>query len=245
MWTPCGLQESTWTPLESRWNRWGRVKSSLHQLFLANFIADLESRELDFASDSEGDDDDSDDTMDGSDDSSSASSATSSSSSSSSTDNDSDSMTPAESYLHHMENLYSQHYMAEQREVPKTKELMQLLLGDYKHRFPDIFRSYLHIDPDCFDLLVEAIHDDDIFHNNSNNPQIPVEEQVVIALYCFGHYGNAASIMKVALQFGVSFGTVHLVTTRVLKACCSERFRSSSVQWANETMKAEAKSWVE
>ena len=28
MWTPSGLQDSTWTPLESRWNRWGRVKFS-------------------------------------------------------------------------------------------------------------------------------------------------------------------------------------------------------------------------
>jgi len=33
-------------------------------LFLVNFIADLESRELDFTSDSEGDDDNSDDSMD-------------------------------------------------------------------------------------------------------------------------------------------------------------------------------------
>lgn len=74
---------------------------------------------------------------------------------------------------------------------------------------------------------------------------MPVDKQVVIALYCFGHYGNAASLMKVALQFGVGFGMVHLVTTQVLKACCSECFRSSSVQWASERMKAEAKDWVE
>jgi len=214
---------------------------ALHQQFLVNFIAELESRELDFSSDSEGDD--SDDSMEGSDGSSSDSSTTTSSSSSDG--DDSDLMTPAQLYIHHMGNLYSQRYMAEQREIPKTKGLMQLLLGDYRHTFPDMFRSHLRIDPDCFDLLVEAIHDDEVFHNNSHNSQISVEEQVVIALYRFGHHGNAASIMKVALQFGVGFGTVHLITTRVLKACCAERFRSSSVQWANETMKAEAKSWVE
>ncbi|KDR81304.1 hypothetical protein GALMADRAFT_60427 [Galerina marginata CBS 339.88] len=216
---------------------------ALHRAFLVNFIAELESRELDYSSDSEGEDsddsDDSDDSMDSSD-----SSATSSSSESSS-DDDSDFMTPAETYVHHMGNLYHQRYMAERTEIPKTQALMQFLLGDYKDRFPHIFRSYLRIDPDCFDSLVDAIHDDDIFHNNSNNSQMPVDEQVAIALYRFGHYGNAASIMKVALQFGVGFGTVHLVTTRVLKACCSERFRSSSVQWASERIKAEAKDWVE
>jgi len=217
---------------------------ALHRAFLVNFIADLESRELDYSSDLEGDDsDDSDDSMDGSD--SSSDSSSTSSSSESSDGGDSDFTSPAETYVHHMGNLYSERYMAERTEIPKTQALMQLLLGEYKNKFPHIFRSYLHIDPDCFDSLVEAIQDDEIFHNNSNNSQIPIEEQVVIALFRFGHYGNAASMMKVALQFGVGFGTVHLVTTRVLKACCSERFRSSSVQWANERMKAEAKDWVE
>ena len=72
-----------------------------------------------------------------------------------------------------------------------------------------------------------------------------VHEQVAIALYWFGHYGNAASTMKVALQFGVGYGTVLLVTTRVIKACCSECFHASSVQWPNPQAKEAAKAWVE
>ncbi|KIK02692.1 hypothetical protein K443DRAFT_96467 [Laccaria amethystina LaAM-08-1] len=151
---------------------------ALLRAFLVNFIVNLESRELDYSSDSEGNN--SDDSMDRSDSSSDSSSM--SSSSESSDGDDSDFMSPVET---------------------------------------------------------------DIFHNNSHNSQIPIEEQVIIALFRFGHYRNAASIMKVALQFGVGFGTVHLVTTRVLKVCCSEHFQSSSVQWANKTMKAEAKDWVE
>jgi hypothetical protein len=51
-----------------------------------------------------------------------------------------------------------------------------------------------------------------MFHNNSNNPQMPVDEQLAIALFCFGHYGNGVSTMKVALWAGVGFGTVSLVT---------------------------------
>jgi hypothetical protein len=67
----------------------------------------LESQELDFSSDSEGKD--SDDNMDNSD--SSFDSATSSSSESPFDGDDSDFMTPAESYIHHMSNLYSENYM--------------------------------------------------------------------------------------------------------------------------------------
>jgi hypothetical protein len=72
---------------------------------------------------------------------------------------------------------------------------------------------------------------------------MPVEEQVAIALYHFGHYGNAASSMKVILQFGVRYGTVLLVTTCVMKASCSECFHASSVQWTNPQAKEAVKWW--
>ncbi|KAF8804571.1 hypothetical protein BYT27DRAFT_7107251, partial [Phlegmacium glaucopus] len=212
-----------------------------HRAFLINFVADLEQRELDFASDSE----DSDDDMDDGSSSDSCSTSAASSSESSDDSDDPDFMTPAETYVHHMANLYSKHYMAERTNIPKTQGLMHLLLNDYKVNHPQIFRNYLCIDPDCFDALVKVIRDDEIFLNNSNNSQMPVEQQVVIALFRFGHYGNAASIMKVAFQFGVGFRTVHLVTTHVLKACCSKKFCSSSIQWANDQMKSEAKDWIE
>ena len=88
-----------------------------------------------------------------------------SSCSESSSDDDSDFIAPAETYVHHMGNLFYECYMAERT---KTQALMWLLLGEYNDRFPHIFRSYLHIDPDCFNSLVsDAIHDDKNFHNNS------------------------------------------------------------------------------
>ena len=58
---------------------------------------------------------------------------------------------------------------------------------------------------------------------------MPVHGQVAIALYWFGHYGNAANKMKVVLQFGVGYGIVLLVTTCVIKACYCECFHVSSV----------------
>jgi len=98
---------------------------ALHRAFLVNFIADLESWELDYSSDSEGDDsDDSDDSMDGSD--SSSDSSSTSLSSESSDGGDSDFTSPAETYVHHMGNLYSECYMAERTEI--ANRIMQAIL---------------------------------------------------------------------------------------------------------------------
>ena len=70
-------------------------------------------------------------------------------------------------------------------------------------------------------------------------------KQLAIALYHFGHYRNAASTMKVALGAGVGFGTVPLVSKRVIKALNSEQFYHSSVGWSSEGAKATAKALVE
>ncbi|KAH7911007.1 hypothetical protein BJ138DRAFT_1135633 [Hygrophoropsis aurantiaca] len=110
---------------------------------------------------------------------------------------------------------------------------------------PEIFRSYLRITPACFDVLVASLREDPVFHNRSNIPQMPVEEQVAIALYRFGHFGNATSTVMVALWAGVGYGTVHLATNRVMSAVCSERFRKSALHWPDAAEKEAAKAWVE
>lgn len=212
---------------------------ALHRAFLVDFLARIEAEQLEFLDDELHDSDSSTSSSD-----TESSSGWSSSSSSDSSDSDLE-PTPAEQYVTQMAALFADRYLEERSPIPKTEELMHLILHEYKHNRPHIFRSYLRIDPGCFDDLVTAIEDDEVFHNNSNNPQMPVEEQAVIALYRLGHYGNAASSLKVALQFGVGVGTVHLVTTRILKATCSQRFRSASVQWASPEARAAAKEWVE
>jgi hypothetical protein len=75
--------------------------------------------------------------------------------------------------------------------------------------------------------------------------QMPIEEQLAIAFYHFGHYGNAASTVKVALWAGVGYGTVCLVTCRIMQACCDESFWRSSLRWADDDAKEHAKAWVE
>ena len=75
--------------------------------------------------------------------------------------------------------VYAQHYYNVCQPILKTTINMQILLNDYKFNQPEIFQSYLQIIASCFDELVTIIHDDKIFFNNSNNDQMPVEEQVV------------------------------------------------------------------
>jgi hypothetical protein len=122
---------------------------------------------------------------------------------------------------------------------------LQLLLTEWKFSRPEIFRAYVQITPDCFDVLVSVLQDDPVFHSESNVPQMPVAAQVAIALYRFGHYGNAISTKLVALWAGIGYGTVRLITQRVMKAICSGRFRRAALYWPTADEKEEAKTWVE
>jgi hypothetical protein len=199
---------------------------ALHQAFLVNLMAEAESQLYEEGSDSE---------------------YPSSSSANSSTSSSDDEPLPliSEAILGTFGLLYSERYLNSREEINKDGTQLHLLLHDYKLNRPEIFRSYLRIDPGCFDDLVQVLKDDPVFHNNSNNPQMPIGEQLAIALFRFGHYGNAASTLKVALWAGIGFGTVPLVTNRVLKAICSERFRKSALHWSSPEAKEAAKAWVQ
>jgi hypothetical protein len=197
---------------------------ALQRAFLVNLMAEHEDELLDFSSDS------------------------SSSSGDSSTDSSpDDELVPSASdvFLESLGELYSKRYLNERSKINKSRGNLQLLLTDWKLNRPKIFRSYLRITPQCFDDLVATLCHDPIFHNNSNNPQTPVDEQVAVALYRFGHYGNAASQMKVALWAGVGYGTVSLFTSRVMAATCSNHFRHAALKWASDEAKVAAQAWVE
>ncbi|KAF8221558.1 hypothetical protein L208DRAFT_1531044 [Tricholoma matsutake] len=106
--------------------------------------------------------------------------------------------------LETLAELYHTQYQDDHRNIPKTVANIHNLLDVYKIQFPDIFCSYMHMSPDCFDHLVTSIQHHPVFHNNSNHVQMSVEEQLAITLYRFGHYGNAALTMKVALWAGIT-----------------------------------------
>ena len=142
-------------------------------------------------------------------------------------------------------SLYSQRYLADCQPINKSGENLHLLLTDWKHTQPEIFCAHVHMTPKCFDLLLAALYTDPVFQRNSNLPQMPLDKQLAIALYCFGHYGNAISTSMVGLWAGIGFGTVHLVTNQVLTAICHKEFHQAAIYWPTGADREEAKQWVE
>lgn len=74
---------------------------------------------------------------------------------------------------------------------------------------------------------------------------MPVKHQLAIALYRFGHYGNAASLDSIAKWAGYAKGTVLLATRRVMTAVLRPGFMQEAVRMPNVEEKEEAKQWVE
>jgi hypothetical protein len=102
-------------------------------------------------------------------------------------------------------------------EVLKVSQL-HLILNIYRTSHIKRFRRNLRVNPETFDALVDLIEDDPIFHSDNNNQQLPVRYQLAIALYRFGHFGNAASVESIAQWAGCSAGTVFSCTRRVMVA---------------------------
>ncbi|KAG2056058.1 hypothetical protein BDR06DRAFT_881109, partial [Suillus hirtellus] len=81
-----------------------------------------------------------------------------------------------------------------------------------------LFRHKLHVNPDIFDDILNQISDHPIFHNNSNNPQLPVSIQLAIFLNHAGHYGNSITLEDAAQWAGVSVGSIVNCTNRIIIA---------------------------
>jgi hypothetical protein len=80
------------------------------------------------------------------------------------------------------------------------------------------FTNMLRVSPYVFSAILDLIKDHEVFTNNSNVPQTPVDQQLAVALYRLGRYGNAASVEDVARVAGCSEGSVVNFTDRVFTA---------------------------
>lgn len=162
-------------------------------------------------------------------------------------DNDLPDLVPefSQRILETLTELHSKRYLHDRGEINKTNVNMAMLLNDYKFSQPAIFRQYLRITPACFDALLAAISNNPIFFNDSPNEQISVEVQLAVALYRFGHYGNGASILEVAIWAGIGYGSVDLVTRRVIHAMCDDEFRTGAIRWPTAAEIEASRKWVE
>jgi hypothetical protein len=128
---------------------------------------------------------------------------------------------------------------------PPVRKLGQLdlYLTNFRHDHEGRFRKKLRVSPPVFDRLVELIENHEIFHNNSNIPQLPIPIQLATFLVRVGHYGNASSPEYVAQWAGISVGTVINITYRCLIAFLA--LHDEAIAIPPEEEKEQAKAYVE
>lgn len=144
--------------------------------------------------------------------------------------------------------IYSRQYQLDQKFRPvRPPAYLPLILTAYKdnEEFYHLFRQYLRIDPITFDKILVEISSNPLFINQSRHPQMPIDYQLAITLYRFGHYGNAASLQRVADWAGVGKGTVLVATRRVMAAVLQNSFKDQAIRMPTSGEKEEAKQWVE
>ncbi|KAG2065255.1 hypothetical protein BDR04DRAFT_1033229 [Suillus decipiens] len=132
---------------------------------------------------------------------------------------------------------------------PKSSRAPQLhLLEEWALDQPDKFRRKLRVDPPVFAEIVNKIINHPIFHNNSQNPQLPVPVQLAIFLNSAGHYGNAATTEDIADWAGVSIGTVYNCHRRVMVAILQHHddvIHFDPLDYNDQNERERAKDWVE
>ena len=144
-----------------------------------------------------------------------------------------------------IQDLYSRRYLKPRNQLPRGPSQLRHVIDVLKIHRADRFRECLRVSPFTFDKICERIQSDPVFINKSKNDQIPVQDQLAIVLFRFGHDGNGASMQVVADWAGVGKGTVHLITRRVMTAILRPSFRQAAVHFPTSEEKEQAKSWVE
>lgn len=115
-------------------------------------------------------------------------------------------------------------------------------LWNRRENHPDEFRRLVRMPPKAFNDLVLLIKDSQHFANDSNNPQSPVDQQLAVFLFRVGHYGNAASIDRIAFFFGISTGSVINFSNRVLQAILE--LHNVYVAWPGHARRLAARTYV-
>jgi hypothetical protein len=126
--------------------------------------------------------------------------------------------------------------------VHKLSQLY-LILVLYKEDDHKRFRQNLRVNPETFDALIKRIEGDPIFVSDGPQDQMPLDEQLAITLFRFGHHGNAASVEAIAQWAGTSAGMVVNATRRMITAFLT--LHDTVIRWPSAREKEDAKEWVE
>ncbi|EFP74151.1 hypothetical protein PGT21_050170 [Puccinia graminis f. sp. tritici] len=143
----------------------------------------------------------------------------------SSDDEDFDSL-ELEDLLHLLKAVTSVRYFAPRTTLQQAPPIHDFLLVRLEDRR---FKQEFRMSRDSFIMLCKRVADDPVFHNNSNNPQRPIEEQMMVTLKRLGCFGNGSSVGMLARFFRVGEGTVELYTNRCIMAIL--RIQSQLLKW--------------
>ena len=109
-----------------------------------------------------------------------------------------------------MNDLNTMRYVNLCRQIIRTSAVMENRLNKI-YTCPDLFRSAFRMEPVTYFLLIDRLKDELVFHNDSNNVQMPINLQIFIAFKRFRTYGNGSLVHKIANWAGIGHGTVDLV----------------------------------
>ncbi|KAG2060974.1 hypothetical protein BDR06DRAFT_979248 [Suillus hirtellus] len=118
------------------------------------------------------------------------------------------------------------------------------LLDHFAIHRPDLFQKKLCVPPETFDDILNQISNHHVFHNQSNNPQLPVAVQLAIFLNRVGHYGNASSPKDISQWAGVSVGSVINCMNRIMAALLAEHNNFISFPTLNSIDAAHAQAYA-
>ncbi|KAJ9125016.1 hypothetical protein QFC24_002949 [Naganishia onofrii] len=95
-------------------------------------------------------------------------------------------------------------YVVDRRSWRGLRGIRQDVLEYYFGMDENWFKEQIRVDRHGFFHLLNHIKDDDVFRNDSRNPQAPIEYQLMVALSHLGHHGNSNSARSVARQFRIA-----------------------------------------
>jgi hypothetical protein len=114
-------------------------------------------------------------------------------------------------------HLKKRRYMKEHVRIIRAPNIGSFLFDLDEARFKQEFRMTQH----SFYQLLDEIKSHPVFHNQSNIPQRPVKDQLMVTLKRMGTFGNGSSVGMLSRFFRISEGTVILYCSRVVEAILS------------------------
>ncbi|KNZ48141.1 hypothetical protein VP01_5883g1 [Puccinia sorghi] len=124
--------------------------------------------------------------------------------------------------------VQSPHYLRPCAQIEKAPPISDFLLNSLEDKH---FKQQFRMPRVYFMKICNLVSRNSVFNNNSQHPQHPVEEQMMVELKRLGCFGNASSVGMLANYFGIAKGTVEIYTNRCIVAI--KGLHEKFLKWPN------------